>query len=224
MLSPAEIEEPMTTTTNVTRVQDDYAQQIASDLSTNQSAQEQTRKELERLQQELEELQEGEKVLLKMQEALGISAKPASASAPSAKRNVKRAAVPAARSAGSRGAKKAPEPKAAATAAPRKRKAAGETEVKKDTSGGPSWLELVMATLAGQTEPRSAAEVTETISAAHPERKVQAAVIRNTLEQGVARGRLERSKQGRSVYYTPSGSAPADAGTDQPQPKPLPQP
>ncbi|MEU6757144.1 hypothetical protein [Streptomyces sp. NPDC046685] len=213
----------MTTTTNVTRVQDDYAQQIASDLSTNQSAQEQTRKELERLQQELQELQQGEKVLLKMQEALGISAKPASAPAPAAKRNVKRAAVPAARSAGARGAKKAPEPKAAATAAPRKRKAAGETEVKKETSsGGPSWLELVMATLAGQTEPRSAAEVTETISAAHPERKVQAAVIRNTLEQGVARGRLERSKQGRSVYYTPSGSAPADAGTDQPQPKPQP--
>ncbi|MGW7455017.1 hypothetical protein [Streptomyces sp. NPDC054787] len=217
----------MTTTTNVTRVQDDYAQQIASDLSTNQSAQEQTRKELERLQQELEELQEGEKVLLKMQEALGISAKPASASAPAAKRNVKRAAVPAARSAGGRGAKKAPEPKAAATAAPRKRKAAGETEVKKEAStGGPSWLELVMATLAGQTEPRSAAEVTETITAAHPERKVQAAVIRNTLEQGVARGRLERSKQGRSVYYTPSGSTPADTGTEHPQPKPqtTPQP
>ncbi|MEU4731430.1 hypothetical protein [Streptomyces sp. NPDC023588] len=210
----------MTTTTNVTRVQDDYAQQIASDLSTNQSAQEQTRKELERLTRELEELQEGEKVLLKMQDALGISAKPAST--PTAKRNVKRAAVPAARSASARSAKKAPEPKAAATAAPRKRKAAGETEVKKETSGGPSWLELVMATLAGQTEPRSAAEVTETLSAAHPERKVQAAVIRNTLEQGVARGRLERSKQGRSVYYTPSGSTPADAGTDQPQPKPQP--
>ncbi|MFF8265029.1 hypothetical protein [Streptomyces virginiae] len=205
----------MTTATNVTRVQDDYAQQIASDLSANQAAQEQARTQLQRLQEELGQLEESEKVLLKMQGALGISAKPASAQA--ARRGTKRTAVPSARiSTGD--AKKASKPKATVAAkAPRARKAVSETEAKREASN-PSWLELVTAALTGQSEPKSAAEVTGSVIAAHPERKVQAAVIRNTLEQGVARGLLERSKQGRSVYYTPAGPAPADPNTDQPQP------
>ncbi|MFD4871603.1 hypothetical protein [Streptomyces sp. NPDC058412] len=299
----AEIEEPMTTATNVTRVQDDYAQQIAGDLSANQAAQEQARTELQRLQQEIGQLEEGEKVLLKMQEALGVPLKPtpAQATKPTTKPNaktatpagakpeakagakpdtpsgakagatsgaktatpagtasgakpgtpsgaktatpagatsgakpeakagakpgvtsgakpgVKSAAVPAARSA-ARGAKKAAEPKETTTAkAPRARKTTEGTETKKET-GGPSWLDLVTATIAGQTEPRSAAEVTNALSTAHPERKVQATVIRNTLEQGVARGILERSKQGRSVYYTPTDST-TTPGTSLPQPE-----
>ncbi|MFF4429367.1 hypothetical protein ACFYZ4_09330 [Streptomyces sp. NPDC001513] len=303
----AEIEEPMTTATNVTRVQDDYAQQIAGDLSANQAAQEQARTELQRLQQEIGQLEEGEKVLLKMQEALGVPLKPtptqatkpttkpnaktgtASGAKPEAKAGAKpgtpsgaktatpagatsgaktatpagtasgakpgtpsgaktatpagatsgakpeakagakpgatsgakagakSAAVPAARSA-ARGAKKAAEPKETTTAkAPRARKTTEGTVTKKET-GGPSWLDLVTATIAGQTEPRSAAEVTDALSTAHPERKVQATVIRNTLEQGVARGILERSKQGRSVYYTPTDS-PTTPGTSLPQPE-----
>ncbi|MER6319763.1 hypothetical protein ABT237_39355 [Streptomyces sp. NPDC001581] len=287
----------MTTATNVTRVQDDYAQQIAGDLSANQAAQEQARTELQRLQQEIGQLEEGEKVLLKMQEALGVPLKPvpaqatkpttkpdaktdatsgakagakagtpsgAKAGTPSgakpeakpgatsgakpeakagatsgakpeakpgatsgakpeakagatsgAKAGVKSAAVPAARSA-ARGAKKAAEPKEAAAAkAPRARKTTEGAEAKKET-GGPSWLDLVTATIAGQAEPRSAAEVTDALSTAHPERKVQATVIRNTLEQGVARGILERSKQGRSVYYTPV-STPSTTRLPQPE-------
>ncbi|MFF3676106.1 hypothetical protein ACFYYS_19330 [Streptomyces sp. NPDC002120] len=329
------IEESMTTATNITRVQDDYAQQIAGDLSANQTAQEQTRTELQRLQHELGQLQESEKVLLKMQEALGIptqptptqttkpttnpgvkttakptakgtkpgtqtSAKPTTkpdtndtakpgtndsakagvnanakptakpdantgaesgvkpAAKPGAntgtkagvKAGVKRAAVPAARTA-TRNAKKATTPdkvaapqktaapdkattpektaapgkpatpdnvaapeKAAeakdttqitqtpAAKTPRARKTSENTETKKET--GPSWLDLVTAAIAGQTEPKSAAEVTDTLTTTHPDRKVQTTVIRNTLEQGVARGILERTKQGRSVYYTPT--------------------
>ncbi|MER6199483.1 hypothetical protein ABT234_19205 [Streptomyces sp. NPDC001586] len=318
----------MTTATNVTRVQDDYAQQIAGDLSANQAAQEQARTELQRLQQEIGQLEEGEKILLKMQEALGVPLKPtptqatkpnaktdattgakagtkpgtpsgaktatpagtasgakpgtpsgtasgakpgtpsgaktatpagttsgakpeakagakpgvasgakpeakagakpgvASGAKPEAKAGakpgvasgakagVKSAAVPAARSA-ARGTKKAAE--ATAANAPRARKTTEGTETKKET-GGPSWLDLVTATIAGQTEPRSAAEVTDALSTAHPERKVQATVIRNTLEQGVARGILERSKQGRSVYYTPTDST-TTPGTALPRPE-----
>ncbi|MFD3806960.1 hypothetical protein ACFWSF_29320 [Streptomyces sp. NPDC058611] len=225
----------MSSATNATRVEDGYAQQISGDLAGNQAAQEQARAELLRLQEELAQLEDSEKVLLKMQDALGVSVK--SASAPAAKRGAKRAAVPSARRA-PRGAGKAAEPKGAAAVKPaRTRKAAGgsagggavkkeavkkeaavKDAVKKD-AGGPSWLDLVTAAIAGESEPKSVGEVADAVGAAHPGRKVQPTIIRNTLEQGVARGLLERSKQGRSVYYTRVAAAPAapDAGPVPPQ-------
>lgn len=221
-------EEHMSSATNATRVEDGYAQQISGDLAANHAAQEQARAELLRLQEELAQLEDSEKVLLKMQDALGASVKPVSA--PAAKRGAKRAAVPSARRA-PRGAGKAAEPKDAVAAKPaRTRKAAGaaggavkkeavkKQAVKKDAvkkdAGGPSWLDLVTAAVAGESEPKSVGEVADAVGAAHPGRKVQPTIIRNTLEQGVARGLLERSKQGRSVYYTRVAAAPAaaDAG------------
>ncbi|MFD3547299.1 hypothetical protein ACFWUW_17125 [Streptomyces sp. NPDC058655] len=216
----------MTTAPNATHVTDGYAQQIAGDLSANRTAQERARTELQRLQEELGQLEDGEKVLLKMQDALGIPAKPASPQA--AKRGTKRAAVPSARSA-VRGEKTAAAPSAPTAKSARAGKTAGKTAAKspakapvkaegKKETGGPSWLELVTAAIVGQAEPKSAAEVAETVSAAHPDRKVQATIIRNTLEQGVARGILERSKQGRSVYYTPVGSAPEAPAAEEPEP------
>lgn len=226
-------EEHMSSATNATRVEDGYAQQISGDLAANHAAQEQARAELLRLQEELAQLEDSEKVLLKMQDALGVPVKPASA--PAAKRGVKRVAVPSARSA-PRGAGKAAEPKGAAAAkAPRTRKAAGggavrkeavkKDAVKKDAvkkdAGGPSWLDLVTAAVAGESEPKSVGEVADAVGAAHPGRKVQPTIIRNTLEQGVARGLLERSKQGRSVYYTrvaaPAAAVAPDAGSVPPQ-------
>ncbi|MFD3682461.1 hypothetical protein [Streptomyces sp. NPDC058613] len=207
----------MSSATNATRVEDGYAQQISGDLAANHAAQEQARAELLRLQEELGQLEDSEKVLVKMQNALGVSAKPVSA--PAAKRGTKRAAVPSARSA-SRGAGKAAEPRTAAAAKPpRARKAAVKDAVKKEAvkkeavkkeAVGPSWLDLVTAAVAGQSEPKSVGEVADAVGAAHPGRKVQPTIIRNTLEQGVARGLLERSKQGRSVYYTRVAAAPAD--------------
>ncbi|WP_162688404.1 MULTISPECIES: hypothetical protein [unclassified Streptomyces] len=187
---------PMTTATNPAQIKTDYAQQIAGDLAANQTAQEQTRAELQRLQVELSQLEDNEKVLLKMQEALGIEAEPVTPQV--AKRSTRRTSVPAARSGALEKKATVLKPEAAKTSPTR-----GATEkarTRKKTEG-PSWLELVTAVVTGQTGPKSAAEVADMMSAAHPERKVQAAVIRNTLEQGVARGLLERSKQGRSVYY-----------------------
>lgn len=195
----------MSTGIKAAGIQDDYAQQIAGDLLENQTAQELVRSELQRLQEELHQLEDNSRVLLKMQEALGVPAE--TASSQTTDRGAKRAAVPSARSASPAGkkvsaAKTAAPAKAAAPAkTPRAKKQPVEvTPTTKDT--GPSWLELITTVFAGQTEPKSAAEVTESVSTAHPERKVQAAVIRNTLEQAVSRGLLERSKQGRSVYYT----------------------
>lgn len=70
-----------------------------------------------------------------------------------------------------------------------------------------------LACLGGQSEPRSAAEVAASLTEAHPERAVQVAVVRNSLEQGVAQGLLERSKQGRSVFYSPTAPASVPSGS-----------
>ncbi|MFD6969156.1 hypothetical protein [Streptomyces sp. NPDC059949] len=225
----------MSSDTKGAGIKDDYAQQIAGDLSANQNAQDRVRSELQRLQEELSQLEDNSKILLKMQDALGVPAKSAKSAttAAAAKRSAKRAAVPSARKASpaaEKSAEKAVEKTAekagekagekavpAKSAAPAKvsrsrtaKAAAKPAAAKKDTVG-PSWLELVTAVFAGQSEPRSAAEVTDSLTTTHPDRKVQAAVIRNTLEQGVARGLLERSKQGRSVYYLPTASPAAPA-------------
>lgn len=202
----------MTTATNAAHIKADYAQQIAGDLSANQTAQEETRIELQRLQEELSQLEDNEKVLLKMQEALGIAAE--SATPQVAKRGARRTSVPAARS-GSPEEEKTAARKSEAGKTSQTRDAAAKARTPKKTEG-PSWLELVTAAITGQTEPKSAAEVTDMVSTAHPERKVQAAVIRNTLEQGVARGLLERSKQGRSVYYNPTSSPATGSYTEPP--------
>ncbi|MFG2236043.1 hypothetical protein ACGFNX_39665 [Streptomyces sp. NPDC048723] len=207
-------EDPMNTGTKAAGIQDDYAQQIASDLSENQTAQEQVRSELQRLQEELRQLEDNSRVLLKMQQVLGIPAEAASSQA--ANPGAKRAAVPSARSASPAGKKAAASTTATPAKSPRARKSpVKDTSTTKGT--GPSWLELITTVFAGQTEPKSAAEVTEGVSTAHPERKVQAAVIRNTLEQAVSRGLLERSKQGRSVYYIPVATPVAEADSATPQ-------
>ncbi|MEU0475209.1 hypothetical protein [Streptomyces olivaceus] len=86
-------------------------------------------------------------------------------------------------------------PKAARTAA----KPAARTAQAADR---PTLVELVRHHLAGQSEPRSAAEVTTALGETHPERTVKTTVVRTTLEGLVARNQAQRSKQGTSVYYT----------------------
>jgi hypothetical protein len=171
----------------------DYAQRVTDDLSANRSEQEHVRAELSRLQEELVRLEESEQVLTKMQEVLGGTSKKG--------KGRKTAGVPGARRANGRAA----AGKAGATA--------GRKTSKKVASprkpGEPTWLELTTAHLAGQSEPKSAAEVASALTEAHPERAVQVGVVRNTLEQGVAQGLLERSKQGRSVFYSQAPAATA---------------
>ncbi|WP_411084518.1 hypothetical protein [Streptomyces sp. cmx-18-6] len=179
----------------------DYAQRVADDLAANRSEQERVRSELARLQDELVRLEDSEQVLTKMQEVLGGTPKQTvkqrkggkGATVPAARgSNRKKAAGKAAAAAGRKGSKKAVSPKKA---------------------GEPTWLELTIAYLGGQSEPRSAAEVAASLTEAHPERTVQVTVVRNSLEQGVAQGLLERSKQGRSVFYSPTAPASAPSGS-----------
>jgi hypothetical protein len=75
------------------------------------------------------------------------------------------------------------------------------------TAGGsksaePTLVELIRRHLAAQKEPRSAAEISTALGQAHPQRDIAVKVVRVTLEGLVAKSQAERSKQGRSVFYT----------------------
>ncbi|MCC8337980.1 hypothetical protein LMJ38_18845 [Streptomyces sp. R1] len=88
-------------------------------------------------------------------------------------------------------------------------KSAGKSAAKK-APGRPTLVELVREHLAGQREPRSAAEVTTALGEAHAGRTIKTTVVRTTLEGLVAKNQAQRTKQGTSVYYSATG-APAPA-------------
>ncbi|KRD20948.1 MULTISPECIES: hypothetical protein [unclassified Streptomyces] len=78
---------------------------------------------------------------------------------------------------------------------------------------GPTLRDLVVGHLTREGEPRSALEVTDALTGAHPERGVKITVVRSTLEALVAKGQVRRSKQGKSVFYS-TESVPADAAAE----------
>ncbi|MFF6996424.1 BlaI/MecI/CopY family transcriptional regulator [Streptomyces sp. NPDC008313] len=65
----------------------------------------------------------------------------------------------------------------------------------------PTLVSLVHDHLRSQSEPRSAAEIATALDRAHPDRTVKATVVRTTVEGLVAKGLVERGKQGSSVFY-----------------------
>ncbi|MEU0298024.1 hypothetical protein ABZ252_00875 [Streptomyces sp. NPDC006175] len=192
----------MSENTPTSGISADYAQRITDDLAANRNEQDRTRAELTRLQDELVQLEEGERILVKMQEVLGGAGEPA---ARKSKAGKEAASVPAAR----RSKGKAAVKKSGSGSKPRaeQKPVASDRSAAPKKAGEPTWRELVTGYLADQREPRSAAEVAAALSEAHPQRTTQVTVVRNTLEQGVAHGLLERSKQGRSVYYSPVSAA-----------------
>ncbi|MFI8166214.1 hypothetical protein ACIGAN_07620 [Streptomyces sp. NPDC085931] len=105
---------------------------------------------------------------------------------------------------------KTPAAKTSAAKTPAAKTSAGKTAVGKAPtaakSAEPTLVELIRRHLAEQKEPRSAAEIAGSLGQAHPERDISVKVVRVTLEGLVAKSQAERSKQGRSVFY----SAPAD--------------
>ncbi|MCL7369034.1 hypothetical protein [Streptomyces ardesiacus] len=89
----------------------------------------------------------------------------------------------------------------------------GAKSAAKKAPARPTLVELVREHLAGQREPRSAAEVATALGEAHTGRTVKTTVVRTTLEGLVARNQAQRTKQGTSVYYT---------ATEAPAPTPAP--
>ncbi|MEU3685787.1 hypothetical protein AB0E99_33380 [Streptomyces sp. NPDC030592] len=134
--------------------------------------------------------------------------KRAAAPKPGAKKATRSTATTAAKSAAEAPAKTTTKLVAKPTAkqAP---KAAGKSAAQKAPSR-PTLVELVREHLAGQREPRSAAEVTAALGEAHSGRAVKTTVVRTTLEGLVAKNQAQRTKQGTSVYYSAT-EAPAPA-------------
>ncbi|MFF8644276.1 BlaI/MecI/CopY family transcriptional regulator [Streptomyces sp. NPDC015345] len=62
--------------------------------------------------------------------------------------------------------------------------------------------DLLMELLKGHEEPRLAKELRDELLEKHPTRDPSPQVVRNTLEALVAKGRVQRHKQQRSVMYT----------------------
>ncbi|MEU2711425.1 hypothetical protein [Streptomyces sp. NPDC007205] len=229
-------------TTPVTELTSQYVSQVTNDLERNVKEQERISAEIVSLQEQLTALQHDHTILTSMQQALGVTSVGASATTDGAvvpgprktttatvvtRRAPKKATAersepgkersePGKRSVKKPAASKPAPSKPAASkptaSKPAAKKAAAQT-------AQPTLVELVRRHLADQQEPRSAAEVTEALEKAHPDRAIQTKVIRTTLENLVARNGAQRTKQGSSVFYTlPTGSEPAAANAEEPQP------
>lgn len=192
-------------------LQSQYLAQVEADLDRTGKDKERIAAEIAALQEQLTALEHDHTLLLAVRDSL-TAALPATAPTPapapaSAKGKAagKRAAaaVPRARKAGS----SAPTAKPAAENTATKTAAAKNTPAKK--TAAPTLRDLVLAHLGTQSEPRSAAEVSTELEQAHPERKIQITVVRNTLEALVAKTHAARTRQNRSVYYTAVTPAPA---------------
>ncbi|MER6165540.1 hypothetical protein [Streptomyces violaceorubidus] len=66
--------------------------------------------------------------------------------------------------------------------------------------------DLLLELLGGHEGPRLAKELRDELLEKHPDRNPTPQVVRNTLESLVAKGRIQRHKQQRSVMYTLSQS------------------
>lgn len=192
----------MAETASPTDISANYAQRISDDLSANRGEQVRIRAELARLQDELISLEASEGVLVQIREVLDSSASAVTsssetASVPSARRRKARKAV---------GGTMVSSPESP------------NTNSTRPEPGRPTWRELVTEFLSGQREPKSSAEVTAALTEAYPQRQVQVAVVRNTLEHGVAHGLTERHRQGRSVFYSAVSAASASSPQEAEEP------
>ncbi|MFD3525097.1 hypothetical protein [Streptomyces sp. NPDC058653] len=94
----------------------------------------------------------------------------------------------------------------------------GQRTAKRPAKGAagkrPSLAQLVGTLLAAHGEPRSAAEVSGELAAAHPGRNSDVNVVRNALEQLVAKSEAYRTKQNTSVFYSHAGRDAAAPAAD----------
>ncbi|MFF0221561.1 hypothetical protein [Streptomyces sp. NPDC004629] len=85
------------------------------------------------------------------------------------------------------------------------------------TSRQPLLGDVFLDLLRAHDEPRLAKELREELVREHPERTPTPQVVRNTLEALVAKGRIQRHKQQRSVLYSlaePTSAVPAETEGD----------
>jgi hypothetical protein len=222
------------TASTATELASQYAAQVTGDLERNTKEQERLSGEITALQEQLAGLQRDHSVLVNIQQALGSTrapleepAAPDTAAVPAPRKKP----APAAGTEGkrTRAKKSTPQQGKAEKKAPAAGKAAAAPAAKSTTKAtpksapkaaakkpaAPTLGELILGVLAEQKEPRSAAEVATALSEAHADRPAKTTVVRNTLENLVARNQVQRTKQGSSVFYTVSEAAQAATPADE---------
>ncbi|MFD5015324.1 hypothetical protein [Streptomyces chartreusis] len=200
------------TATPATELTSQYLAQVTGDLERNTKEQERISAEIASLQEQLAAVQHDHTVLMNVQQALGVPQAPAqpAAEAESAAVPSPRQKTPATRGRKQKARKSTAAPK---KAAPRKPAAKPAIATK---AAQPTLVELIRGHLLELKEPRSAAEISAALGQAHPERQFADKVVRVTLEGLVAKSQAERTKQGRSVFYTAPKPAEAPAAEAQP--------
>ncbi|MFD9902690.1 hypothetical protein [Streptomyces sp. NPDC059063] len=174
-----------------------YVEQVASELEENRRRQEELAQQMELLKQEetlltdiltLAERYEGFADASRLPEQAQDTAAVTKTNRRSGTAATARASVPSG---------------TAPTEAAPKRGAKGK-------SSQPLLGDLLLTLLNGHDEPRLAKELRDELIEKHPSRNPTPQVVRNTLESLVAKGRIERHKQQRSVMYTVVDSPDAD--------------
>ncbi|WP_328619116.1 hypothetical protein [Streptomyces sp. NBC_00354] len=200
-----------------------YAEKVTADLALNTAEQERIRKEIASLQENLTGLEQDHELLVGMRAAIGDT--PTAVPAPrTGKKTATSARKPAAaKSATTADTKKATAKKATAVKAVAKKPAAKKPAAKKPVAEKAAaakekpvpLTELIHQHLSGQAEPKTAREIAQALTTAHPDRNLSDNLVRTTTERLVARSMAERAKQGSTVYYTaiqhntPAAEAPA---------------
>lgn len=209
--------------TSTTTVRSRYAEQAAADLAENRRLQQELTEKIAGLKQEETLLAD----ILRLAE--GFEASPETPSLPQQAQEepalpeqaqdepalpqqaqeepvlASPAPAPASDGESSRGPAKArvknTTPKAAATTAGRK-SGKSTAPAAKETSRQPLLGDIFMGLLGEHDEPLLAKELRDELEQKHPERTPTPQVVRNTLEALVAKGRIQRHKQKRSVMYS----------------------
>jgi hypothetical protein len=180
-----------------TDLKSQYAAQVTADLERNAKEQERLGAELAALQDQLLALQHDQALLESMRQALGgHTAAPADGTEPPSE--AEPVAVPRQATA----PKRERQQKKSGTTTRSKAKKSDTAAAAPADAAQPTLGELIRRHLADQPEPRSTAEITSALGDTHPDRGVKATVVRTTVEGLVAKGIVERTKQGPSVFYT----------------------
>lgn len=167
-----------------------YVEQAASDL-------EEIRRQQQELTEKIRVLQQEEALLV---DILSLAERtPSEEASPLPEQAQDEPTLSPARSSATRTANPAAGGRAAGSGASRSR-SAGAPAGKKARQ--PLLGDLLMQLLGSHDEPRLAKELRDELMEKHPDREPTPQVVRNTLESLVAKGRIRRHRQQRSVMYS----------------------
>ncbi|MBT2384972.1 hypothetical protein [Streptomyces sp. ISL-11] len=200
---------------DTTSLADQYGQKLAADLELNEREQKRISTEAEALQALLVTLRADHALLQGMQETLAARVSTSAAVSASEQEVViskdrTAVAVPRARHDVAKGGRTAKTERVGKTKAPRR-----ATPAPKEAGTVQAPLHAVVTEcLEKQSEPRSVSAITSSVAATHPEREVKPTLVRAALELLVSRGKAERTKQKRSVFYSQGQPTAAGEATE----------